>query len=63
AKAETVPFGTEALLYQNHVDEQVILGPGNIAQAHTVGEYIDLAQLENAVGVYTQMIEELCIRK
>ncbi|MEZ4708533.1 MAG: M20/M25/M40 family metallo-hydrolase [Caldilineaceae bacterium] len=63
AKAETVPFGTEALLYQNHVNEQVILGPGNIAQAHTVGEYIDLAQLENSVDVYARMIEELCIRK
>lgn len=62
ARAETVPFGTEALLYQHHVAEQVILGPGNIAQAHTVGEYIDVAQLENSVDVYAQLIEQFCVR-
>ncbi len=60
AKAETVPFGTEALVYQKWLDQQVILGPGNIAQAHTVGEWIDLAQLEESVGVYRRLIEQIC---
>lgn len=60
AKAKTVPFGTEALVYQEYIPEQVILGPGSIAQAHTIGEWIDLAQLESAVGVYTRLIERLC---
>jgi acetylornithine deacetylase len=60
-KAETVPFGTEALVYQEHVAQQVVLGPGNIAQAHTVGEWIDVAQLEQAVHVYRQLIEEICL--
>ena len=60
AKAETVPFGTEALVYQKWLKQQVILGPGNIAQAHTVGEWIDLAQLEAAVGVYRRLIEQTC---
>lgn len=60
-KAETVPFGTEALVYQEHVAQQVVLGPGNIAQAHTVGEWIDIAQLQQSVHVYRQLIEEICL--
>lgn len=61
ARAETVPFGTEALVYQEYVQQQVILGPGDIAQAHTVGEWIDLAQLQQAVGVYRRLIEMFCM--
>jgi acetylornithine deacetylase len=61
AQAETVPFGTEALVYQDYVAQQVILGPGDIAQAHTVGEWIDVAQLEQAVGVYRRLIEMFCL--
>ena len=60
-KAETVPFGTEALVYQKHIAQQVILGPGNIAQAHTVGEWIDIAQLTGAVAVYKRLIEQVCL--
>ncbi len=60
AKAETVPFGTEALVYQAHL-QQMILGPGNIAQAHTVGEWIDVAQLFSAVKVYQRLIEMVCL--
>jgi acetylornithine deacetylase len=58
-RAITVPFGTEAILYKKYMD-CVVLGPGNIAQAHTLGEWIDVAQLQQAVGVYRRMIEELC---
>ena len=61
AQAETVPFGTEALVYQKHIAQQVILGPGNIAQAHTVGEWIDVDQLSGAVDVYKRMIEMICL--
>jgi acetylornithine deacetylase len=61
ARAETVPFGTEALVYQAHMSQQVILGPGDIAQAHTVGEWIDVAQLQSAVGVYRRLIERVCL--
>jgi acetylornithine deacetylase len=59
-KAETVPFGTEALVYQDYIAQQVILGPGDIAQAHTIGEWIDIAQLQQAVGVYRHLIEAFC---
>ncbi|RIK39099.1 MAG: acetylornithine deacetylase [Chloroflexi bacterium] len=61
ARAETVPFGTEALVYQHYAGQQVILGPGDIAQAHTIGEWIEVAQLEAAVGVYQRLIERVCL--
>ena len=56
----TVPFGTDAGWIQNGVDELVVLGPGNIAQAHTVGEWVSITQLEQAVAVYRQLIQEVC---
>jgi len=55
-----VPFGTDAFHLQDSL-ELVILGPGNIAQAHTVGEWVEVAQLERAVTIYSQMIETLCL--
>jgi len=57
----TVPYGTEAITYQSYMPS-VVLGPGNIAQAHTVGEFIDIAQLEEAVEVYSRLITELCTK-
>jgi acetylornithine deacetylase len=60
-QAETVPFGTEAIFY-DHLLEQVVLGPGDIAQAHTNGEWISISQLHEAVAVYSRMIERLCMQ-
>lgn len=54
-----VPYGTEAIWYQEH-SEPVVLGPGNIAQAHTKGEWIEIDQLHRAVDVYGRMIADLC---
>ena len=33
------------------VENLVVLGPGNIAQAHTTGEWVEIAQLERAVDI------------
>ena len=60
AEPETVPFGTEAAVYTDYLPV-VILGPGDIAQAHTTGEWIDTAELQRSVPVYRQMIETFCI--
>lgn len=57
--AKTVPYGTEALFFQDHT-QCVILGPGDIAQAHTVGEFINVAELEQATDVYKKMIKSSC---
>ena len=40
--------------------DALVLGPGNIEQAHTVGEWIAVEQLERAVDVYSRLIGELC---
>jgi acetylornithine deacetylase len=56
----TIPFGTDAMVFKDHL-QLVILGPGDIAQAHTAGEWVEVAQLERAVGVYRRMIEMLCV--
>lgn len=58
-RSEVVPYGTEAAVYQRLMDV-VILGPGDIAQAHTDGEWIELAQLHQAVEIYTRLIAQLC---
>lgn len=58
---ETVPYGTDGMFLQHVIENLIILGPGDIAVAHTVGEHVTLAQLDEAVSVYTQMIEQLCM--
>jgi acetylornithine deacetylase/succinyl-diaminopimelate desuccinylase-like protein len=58
--AITVPFGTEASLYRDH-SQCVILGPGHIAQAHTIGEYVSIPQLRQATQVYRSLIERFCL--
>lgn len=60
AQAITVPFGTDAF-FLKHLCPMVVLGPGNIAQAHTDGEWIDIQQLRGSVDVYQRMIEKLCM--
>jgi acetylornithine deacetylase len=59
-KAITVPYGTEAESYQKYT-QCVILGPGSIAQAHTIGEWVEVQQLEDAVGIYQRLIADLCM--
>jgi acetylornithine deacetylase len=55
----TASFGTEAITFRSRL-ELVILGPGDIRQAHTANEWICLRQLHEAVEVYEAMIERLC---
>ena len=59
SRAEAVPYGTDGIYLQDLM-ALVILGPGDIAVAHTVGESIAVAELERAVVVYSEMIERLC---
>jgi len=59
SEAISVPYGTEALVYQDKV-QLVILGPGDIAHAHTVGEFVLVSELEEAVEIYKKMIINYC---
>ena len=59
-KPGTVSYGTDGIYLQEVIEELVVLGPGDIGVAHTVGEYVPVAELHKAVGVYKEMIERLC---
>ena len=56
ASATTVPFGTDASELQT-LAPCLILGPGNIANAHTSGESVSLGALVDAVPVFQRMAE------
>lgn len=57
---ETVSYGTDGSYLGACIDQLVILGPGNIGVAHTVGEHIAVDALHAAVALYKSMIVELC---
>ena len=60
-KAETVPYGTDGTFLKNVIKNLVILGPGDIAVAHTITEHVPLDELNQAVDVYTGLIEKICM--
>lgn len=60
SRPETAPYGTEAAVYHDYCD-LVVLGPGSIDQAHTVGEWIDIHQLNQAVDVYLRLMQRFCL--
>jgi acetylornithine deacetylase len=51
---QAVPFGTDASRIAAAGIPAVVFGPGDIAQAHTKDEWIDLAQLEPAAEILFQ---------
>lgn len=59
---ESVAFGTEGPFMSALGMETIILGPGNIAQAHQPDEYIELASLQPTVELLKGMIERFCLK-
>ncbi|MEM7033452.1 MAG: M20/M25/M40 family metallo-hydrolase, partial [Chloroflexota bacterium] len=57
---ETVSYGTDGFYFKDLMD-MVVLGPGDIRVAHTVAESVPIAELEQAVTVYDQMIQRFCL--
>ena len=55
ASACGVPYGTNASTLSAGGIPAVVLGPGDIAQAHTQDEWIDVRQIEAAAEVYYQI--------
>ena len=51
-----VDFWTEASLFSEHGLPAIVLGPGNIAQAHTVDEWVSLEQLQICYDRYLGII-------
>ncbi|MBL8176507.1 MAG: ArgE/DapE family deacylase [Bryobacterales bacterium] len=52
-----VPFGSDASKFGRAGVPAIIYGPGDIAQAHTSEEFLELEQLEKAYLVYRRLIE------
>jgi succinyl-diaminopimelate desuccinylase len=60
-KSELAPYGTEAALYTSRGIPSIVLGPGNLKQAHVVDEYVELRQANKALSIYTKMIQSVCV--
>ena len=57
--AETVPFGTEAGLFQQMGTHVVVCGPGDIAQAHKPDEFVSRDQLRQCLGFLERLGDSL----
>jgi|LSQX01.2.fsa_nt_gb acetylornithine deacetylase len=53
---EGVPYCTDGCDFAERGVPLVVFGPGDIAQAHTAGEWVEIAQVEAAVDAYEQMM-------
>jgi acetylornithine deacetylase ArgE len=57
AEPAGVPYGTDASKLAEAGLPSVVLGPGDIGQAHTVDEWIEVSELERAVEVYVELVK------
>lgn len=55
-----VPFGTHASRFARAKVPSVVFGPGDIAQAHTKDEWIEVSQLEQAAEIYYRFCASGC---
>jgi acetylornithine deacetylase len=58
--AETVPFGTEAGLFQALGSHVVVCGPGSIRQAHKPDEFLARDQLALCCDMLEKLGDRLC---
>ncbi|HET7112304.1 MAG TPA: acetylornithine deacetylase [Pyrinomonadaceae bacterium] len=56
----TVAFGTEAAQMMVLGSESVVIGPGDIREAHRTGEFVPIAELEKCAEVLKLAITRLC---
>lgn len=57
--AGTVPFGTEAGIFQDMGMSAVVCGPGSIEQAHKADEYVEIDQLDQCLAMLTRLAQRL----
>jgi acetylornithine deacetylase len=60
---ECVAFGTEGPYFNDMGMETVILGPGDIAQAHQPDEYVALERLHPMVTILKKLIHRFCLEE
>jgi acetylornithine deacetylase len=59
SQPRTVAYGTDGAMF-GELRNILVLGPGDIAQAHTHDEWIDLEQLDLGTALYARLIEHFC---
>ncbi len=59
--AGSVAFATEGPFFNALGLETVVLGPGDIAQAHQPDEYIELARLQPMIDLLTRLVGHFCL--
>lgn len=52
----TLDFWTEAALWAQHGKAAIVIGPGDIAQAHAADEFVTLDDLDWAVGLFRSLL-------
>jgi acetylornithine deacetylase len=55
--AGVVAYGTEGGLFQAAGLSTIVLGPGDIAQAHQPNEYLEVAQLDAGEAFLRKLID------
>jgi len=59
--AESAAYSTEAPFFQGAGLDAVILGPGDIAQAHQPDEYLALDRVQPMIDVLEGLIQRFCV--
>ena len=59
-ESSTVAFGTEAAQMMTLGSESVVIGPGDIREAHRTGEFVPVHELERCADILRQSIQQLC---
>jgi acetylornithine deacetylase len=59
-EAQSVAFATEAPFLQNLGMETLVLGPGDIDQAHQTNEFVEISRIAPMELVIQQLIERFC---
>jgi acetylornithine deacetylase len=59
--ATSVAFASEAPFLQDLGMETVVLGPGDIAQAHQPDEYLALDRIEPTLELLRETIKRICV--
>ena len=57
----TVAFGTEGAQMQALGSEPVVIGPGDIREAHRTGEFVPVRELEQCSEILKHAVEQLCV--
>ena len=56
-----VTYGTESGIYEAAGMSAVVIGPGDIAQAHGANEYVDLEQIDKCEAFFLALLEKLSV--